>query len=1651
MAVSLDPGRIRCAHPRDIVEHLREVLNTSNAEEVTCQIIALVEHGSVPPSVFTMWLGLAQSPNTIKQALGQKASGLIRLLAIKRLRKQLCSSQWKEIWDSLGGVAGFLHLFSDMSKNEVKSACHAIRHSARGVGKEEKRKCFTEFFRALHPRLFATPHKLLDQRPLQDYYQILLPACTGEMVVRCIEDRLQNSNPIRRRHLLEHQAEVLQEQALRYAVEDHSAGEVWLTPLLTQYPSATAPLQGFSASMMFSLRVLVALVQRENNRLNRDKFMKELVTPLLKRALKRHVGWIQIHNIVKYTLICLQRNSELKELEYERQSFLSLVARCWSRKPELFAEQFRALLAESTRGSDKSIMADFIKIIHDVPRTRHYAVLEFCFKAIGGDIGNPEHLRRYFGVTPYSLLSRLSPGDALSLFNRLRSAKGDENLVERGPFTSVLGHSAYTTSDINGDPDIWQIVLLQRNGCQLEAEELASKQIKVCKKSAMTGSTPEKRAAFAKSVIFSAIASGSLDLYGQELIWARRYVRDPLVVAPLWQTHVDEAKALLSGIPERHLLQKGMLTKDLIPRIVTGNRILHELFDIAFTALREPSFAAQHWLGTLCLPFCIVQQRIKRSSELYDILEFSDKEVYDTLWKDTVETLVTLEKECLVSGRAGLNADSLQGILSYRQMTPVYLNKEKSSTYRFFDELAKARDEMWRQHRPTVYPAVTALPEPFPRGLPIQHLMEPYILQAPFFETHAPYLASRMDQAVFPDPKLASTPIPEDEDTNTAIGPFVDDYAYAIRLYIPATLDKTEKETRCEKVWVYATSLLSHPRLSADEANRYWGKDWPVHWTGVPNDTVWPIPPTVSNPTKVEEWNPYPPERSNSKSLTIHPLTYIDLSKAKTRHAQSPHINSVPIQLSIEVPGVQAEDWDIWSERKQLKAHHIPALREGLILSALLYLDTFNSSSTRILSKPFPSAEAGHMRYPALYLDDEFLATKDMNRYFALHSLRQFIGSVPPTLLAQVTKNTVNCLYATSSDAKGFVILEQVAFDLVKLLGKSDRPALASEIAVRCIIERPESSSRHRQILSHPFFERLSASDAHACISAFADAIIRKLEQQANVKGEGEVSRAGEMVPRNESESESDKTPFVKITTAKFLAQLLGDANFISQEFALAILSKLLIKTSHVDIHCTVVYSLRCMWLCPSLSPGIAEKILTALEVVIPLASNFNGRQPMTEADWANAEETLTPLDVSPAYYSTTYTADDYPLLELLLGFTNNHTGSQVPPQHGEFIARIIVPVLDALKQQNARWTSIFLRQQGFSETDIKDLNIPSLPAHQKIIEKVLLTSCAYIPLSLLEEYIAYLNFNIAPPAPIATLNKKLYNDTTLRTTPDVKYYLGAFAAGPNITTFRGNSALFSNLLEKPEQLQNHITPQHVQQNFLRLLTLLLWNDGYDLINVYVLMGSFCKMSPSYPIAKTWADFKQPVVEAAVVYVEGLRTRDWERDDERQPAFLPDTWLWRMWLLQYAARHSAALEPDPQTPGTGEKKGKQRDAHCAAFASRVSKLTDAMAGSLYHKRLARLEIALKYLTGEDKLRVACHLGDIKTTRLSWLTKQDLLRVELAAGLVREEGPAKDGELEGNVRELVVSWKKCSSEEVRRLAVEINTKRLNKQGGIELFD
>ncbi|KAH7113225.1 hypothetical protein B0J11DRAFT_541743 [Dendryphion nanum] len=1582
--MALDTSKVRASKSADIANYFKELRSSITNESITDALIDAIESGSIEPSVSIIWLGVSDSPITLKKALQQRISIQVRHAGIKRLKKVLESTaKWKNTWDGLGGTRGLLELFSNFSVNEIRAVCSALGSCAKRDNAEEKRATITELLKALLPQAFPdTEIRTADNRPLDRHYERLVSSCTPEVVTEVFGHGLDDVwKEVPRRLLLSNHPETFRAITLISIFGGGKTNHTWLSRLAQQYPATSGPNPGISASMQFSINLLKKLVEEEKVHVSGKEFINQIVEPLIRRAFRKRIEWTDTQALIRLTVIYLDKHPEVgMELSRDHGSLLHLAALCWSRKPDLFAENFGRLLRHANRGETSMSFYIFNSLLKGVAKSRRYALLHYCYQeAFGRDLNSAEHLKDIPGPLPHQIWSGIYPDQALDLLARMRTIRGDDGLIERGMNShQSVTNNHFDPSSYFGDFQLVKIVLTTWNADLDEAEKLAETEIQGHKKKAVESRDPENRATYARAVLDYSVASGSLRLLKDTLLWVRRFTRDPTTVPMIYMNPTLEMTIVLSGIPKK--LKEYMNAAFLTHQVEVGNHILELLFETTFSALREPWFSLTHWTGVLGLFRKVVSYRMECAKTLKDY-RFDNEEIFDILWRDTLRMLIDCEKNGLKSAHDRLEANKIGGIMDCEMNgeSITFDNRDEHATLRFLDELAKARNQLWKDYRPTVHPAAAMLPDPFPKGLPIQALTRPYIVEGASLEM-CPYLAARANEAVQLKPEAALKPIPTDEDTLNAIGPFIDDYRIAVAM-LHAESQSPEEMIRMEAIWQHIEGPLTGNRMTANEAKRYWKRVIVPH-SGAEEYGVeeWPVLPTTERSSEIEEWNPLPTGLKDIKARAISPLTYVDLS----RSIQPIGFTNIWQKLDSAIitpciPGKVLTKPGIWDWERNDKARNTSARRDGQIVSSLLYLDSQIAPTKRILSVPFPSTDDA--RYPALFLDHQFLTTSQ-STLAAIQILKMHINHVPPALLLQVASNAANTLSGvTSGDA--IIELEKITFNLVSLLGKSDRPSLAANLAMEIIMRYPDASSWHRKLLAEGYFKRLSAAEAEACFHTFSGAIITKLEEQNRIQAK--KSQSQETSTR--AAEESDK-PLVKVTTVKLLAERLRRSEFVPADFAVNVLAIILQKASHVDIKHAVLDSLLSMLATPS--SELVQHIMTVLESLIPVIGNLNERLPILDADWDKASASLILPEVSSSWQDCTS------MWFKLLEFSSYSKETSKINVTQLVMQRLLLPGMVLLKGEMQKWISIFLRKHGIDEKAQQEFKVPVVPGRSQSWSLAIVPP-EYAPLYLLEQLVEYTIFNINPPAPIAELNKKLRADPDLESQPDVMMWLENYGQGIDIIVYGGLTPLPDYFNVTTKLVEGGITTKRVQELYLNMLTIVLLLDSPHYLFLSTLIN---QLWPNFASdGADWSEYKKPVVEAVVAYVNTLRTKDWLSNPERRPNVLPDVYPQRLWLLAYPCLYEHYAPSPPTTP---DEHVALKNNACKTFADQIAIEVEKLPGTMYHTRLSQIQVCLDQVHELDRIRVALHLGDISKTRLSWLTVPDLLRVELAAHLIGQD-------------------------------------------------
>ena len=918
-------------------------------------------------------------------------------------------------------------------------------------------------------------------------------------------------------------------------------------------------------------------------------------------------------------------------------------------------------------------------------------------------------------------------------------------------------------------------------------------------------------------------------------------------------------------------------------------------------------------------------------------------------------------------------------------------------------------------------PAVAALEPPWPRGLPIQCLVGPFYDVIFKSNAQTPFIAERATGVVMADPAIALVEVTTDKETRRSIGQFIDKYSIALGVYVMQCPPGHEQGRRAYAAWSHAINVLSQGppakslhsirsklsvRMSESEAELFWSKVFEGLLPGVKVpaserkvNIQYPVIPSEIDPGETFEWNPaamVPPDTESRKL----PATVLDCMIAapptltwRTRHEfYTPNAETLTI---VPTP--------IWSSQRLEYVRKITKpVQEGMIATALL-LESSRIEGSNILASPFPSES--NVRYPSLFLDHDFLLSSDTLYPPADFVLSRFIKFVPSILLLDLTRSALEALSRTPLDSTKLADTERMAYRLLMLLSRSDRPHLASTLIVRTVLDRPDASSWHRQLLSKRFLRNLAAGQAQDILYLFASSILETLQRQVTFSRNQQKAKTSGIF--------SDRP--VKITTVKLLAQLLDDANFIPSGFCVDILSKLFQTATHVDIRVAVLDSMlsrlgRCVNVT---SDALAEGLMSALELTIPVLGSLNERQQIQDVDWVVAEKT----GKLPEIYDDGGMHVFPPMLNLMLRAITVNGISSSRLRTG-FIQRIVLPVVEQSRKESARWVKLFTLKHSPADQPI---HTPSFPVRSRVLEYVIEECLKEIPTHILDLHQQCFLTNVAPPAGIAKLNEKVNSDSELCNSNEGQYWLSLYSQGADVST-----DVIVSILTKPRQLSAVLDKDlisHVQGMVLEQADALLQvaDESFRRWN-----GFMAALDP--PLAQyqsdqdrsAWLENGKPILLRILEKIDSLRTPEWQRDRHRQPAVLPDTFRLRLWLLHYPQLYRSS------------------DA-CAIFAQQIlSILQDAIdSGLSHHARLDDIRSALSRCWSGNSVPVACWLGSVDLED-STKGQENLLRVELAEGMLwkTQSSPDIDDEMRRLIKATLENWRGCEVEDVRMRGIRL---------------
>ena len=1366
---------------------------------------------------------------------------------------------------------------------------------------------------------------------------------------------------------------------------------------LQDFEISTTGEQEISVSMAFSLRLLREM--QSDDQLVTHSFWDYFTLPLIRRLWRRRCSTEICVETLRMLLPYIERHCDSPErLDFDNGGIMAYIVRIWARDPEHLQDVFIAYLtaiparehADPQAHEDLHTFAALLRAVRHGLRLPLVKMILRHTKTYSVDLESDDDLKGWETQLPVHFFRVLPPPDARKLLERIIQLNPEGISIDYNGVSS----SKHTQWPIEGGLTSLLLYLSRDQDGILEKAYAA---VEECKKKATTSREQSDRAGHALKAIFCAIACGSLGLYRETLLWARRFNRDALTVKAIYCGQIIQAPEsldILCGIPETPHLSLTTI-EDVERAVKAGNEICVLLLETACMLIREPSFNTHDWMFVTSLLQQICLLRFNRVNQLQDFMSLPEERVYQAVWRHTQETCITLEQLGHKDGNGPLRFDRLGGPLEM-MVGRGTSNVEpcRPATLQFLDELAKQRDELWCSFRRAAVPDVVSLGKPWPHGLPIERLLLSVDVTLSEQGYDLPYLCSRAEDIVFMASKHAFSTT---EGIESALGPFVDDWRFALKLYVKAEPSGIHRLDRARRAWTHALDNLTGTRMSKHEAIRFWKNHFVDVGIDFSKDLDWQLPtkpapclPRGDDASQPTDWNPDPdPTQYDAKARKMDGTALDYMLVARDIRRRFCDIESE--LRSCEPSSIAWKEPLFWNRDALLQ----PRAREAYIAAALLYLNSKQCPTHRLLKRPFPTSNDA--RFAALYLEDEFLERKDLTTSAALEVLTRsgVRDAVPAALTRELAREMFEALKQTSSTG-----LEHDTYHLLKSLARSDKPRLASDMINELVLDRLDDSSWHRQFLTKRYLGSLKSRDAMDYISRLISDIQIRLA-----------------LPRP---AESSHKPAIKVTTVKMLALLMANAEFIGAEFTVERLTELFVQAKHLDIRTAIVESLAQI-LVISKNTTLRAKVLSMFEEhVIPVAAAVNERYPMSDKDWEQAFSSHS----LPELYRGSDEHEPAPILRILLGLCRLPSVSLSLHEKKQLATRVMLPILSMSAKNHQRWNTLFSQKQSLV---LPLSELPAVSFKVRSMITVLFSCVEWMPASAFKTYSDFVLLNLHPPQWLQSVNQRILSDVDLRSSDDGEHWLATWNLD---SLYKLRRALedygyvshqkdITRLIHQPWEsaVPGGVADEQVQRYLCKLADLVMIKDSTDFQDwacyVYMLKP---QVRTTEEQQRHWLKHSRLVVKQIVQHLDSLRTNQWQNDPNRHPAVLPDAFPLRLWLLTYPSM--------PLSPDHAERQ--------AIFVSEISSIIKQLIESPipYHGPLEMLKTAVTSIYPADYASIAIALDPIANGVKRTLSLVDHLHAELVNVLLQGATTPRDQHVTADVKLLLQAWKDSPDEEIR---------------------
>ncbi|KAF7176130.1 hypothetical protein CNMCM7691_001606 [Aspergillus felis] len=1616
LQTQLEPRLLLQKAPSAIARHFRDLIKSESADiyAINTHLLSQVHSESIPLIIYEIWFPLAikHAPELLHGALTDRISCGVRKTSMHALRRMFHSRQWKDTWDSLGGAAGIKEIIDNLAMSEVKQlalvitaigyqgSCEVISTSVEELlhlVAESDRVTGRSISLTLAPliRLCSESYVLAylgRQGPQGDLRLAEIGRFHLDLLRRISVGTVQVSEGLRVQVFSSQMKDLVRSQQEYEPVHlppdmpaDVHPGMAFCLDMVHAVSANASFKNRIGTTVAISIQATLKLATKKGCSLDHVlRFLKHVLPAYVEHREKGAV-WASRpdrlrHEILRWWSIARAENIPFKESFWLKRLLRNNDAKIFSLHLELLEDFILQMLRQqadrksNVRGDPTEFYKNLNDYLCEIPAEVKLAFIKLLCRKLPS-IDNKE------------ILQRLPTSDAKWLFSRMLAIHGCEEFLPDPDYASP-----------NGNRMTWTEQCLLK--IDWETDEDASGQLPVARKvlaeskrRATRERDPQGRMAWANTTLQFAIASKSLDIFQETVEWSKRFLRDPFVFPGLLDILFSRKTAPIlscTGIP---VLRRPKTLSELKAVVEQSNEILRLYLDIVHRIVREPHYQKSLTSGIPGLFSGLISQRIENFGNFDITSQGTELERVDALFYSLLPIILEFEGLANNEDADKFTWSGFGGAVS--RIDCLYDVHE--AILPFLDRMAYERNQFWVQKRRDDDPKIMDLPLAFPRGLPLEYLLPSLELThlANEYPNEMPYVGSRIAEVLVPQTGVMLSVVPASVAKKNYP---IDSLCYGIQAVIQDP-SVAVKEKELLQIWKrFSDALRRYPdqleifkQWLADMARR-------ERLRNAANIIDPPLPPTKFSVStyfeqradldNVVEWDPLPaPAPVDSSNTETEP------EEKKVEHTIL--ICRMDAADRIIRKKVQPEEdpLRIWSHT----GCSVPLLeRETVALSALLYLDTLNQQTKRILRRPWPE-NVSSPRYPAIFLADEFLTAFETrgNRaiYAATNALKKCVKFVSAQLLRDVVVSLLEMLTENSDkNQPNYSTILSVTIDLIKLLQETDQPQLAIDVVLRILKFSPDASSYHRQMRLSTLGARLLPQDAFLMVNRFASFVCNAGKPEAG---------------QSDSHDSSTKNPpYVKITTIKMLAQLLADAAFVDISTCIRILQNIFDSNSHIDVRTEVVTAvLRRFHRVADITP-----VFTVLASMASVASGPSEREAISEADWLAAENGERPLpEVAPVC--------DRPLFDCFL-----RTASCFPKQsRKEYVHKVLLPLLEESARQHTRWIRCFLSQVHL--TPEEDNAITSLRKvwtfYPSAVDYLFDTWRPYLPKSYLRQHrcwaLAYLQY-----PHVETINKKLSaKNKGWKGSAEGKHWLTLQSHLRNCRPFAAIGKYIPARVQT--QVEGDITASDLVDEYICRAGIVTRHPVRFDKNLDRFVVSVETSLESLTILKGWMrdvsdpgryDLLQGMMERIVTDIQALRTAQWMEDPYRSPAVLPSRLAIEMLLLP-------SPKYNPRTNHPGMEFGRRLMDLVKKFADNPVLLVEfdavkAQVGDIKEKDLGSIAL----LFGND--------GEEDQETLYRRLKVDIARCALKR--------IKSGNLRQNeqLMAMIRRWKASSSEWVRQV-------------------